>query len=300
MLFLNEVFMKRSFSITFALLSIFFALLPGYSKEGFYGSTGGKVIFSRDENVSQRYYKPFVSIGWAEGVIDLSMSYYRLISYAITDYNFNEKEVNINQPEFFLSLDLGEIATISGTYSYLSGDSSYSANKYGGDISFDFDSFTLLASATFQNTNYSFNGDVKNSYRSLYGELSHDFTDSFSCDVSYLYEKTDYKSFGYEYSKQTARVGLVAVPRDNLYFIGGISGEVDSDKIKSSSIDVGFIFKLFEHIKITASYMLTADFVSSSSDTSTYGGKRGGGSTGSSTTEINYFHTGSIGLSLYF
>lgn len=292
--------MKRSFSIIFAILSIFFALLPIYSKEGFYGSTGGKVVFSRDENVSQRYYKPFVTLGWAGGIIDLSMSYYRLISYSITDYNFNEKEVDINQPELSLSLELGDTVTLSGAYSYLSGDSSYSANKYDGDISLDFESFTFLASTAFQNTNYSFNGDVENSYRSFYGELSHDFTEFFSCDVSYLYENTDYKSFGYEYSKQTARAGVVALPGDNLYLIGGISGGVDSDKIKSLSVDVGFILKLFEHIKITASYMLTADFVSVSSDTSTYGGRRGGGSTSSSTTEINYFHTGSIGLSLYF
>lgn len=271
---------------------------PVSAKDGMYGEAGLKVIYSKDEEVSQHYYKPFGRIGWSGDYIDISASYYRSIDYSITDADFNKREINIDQPGADITIYAGDIFNILCGYSFLSGDSSYTAHRYTGEVLLDFDSFDITVDSSLKNAEYEFNGKIKNSYITGGAEISIDVTESFSWDIGYLHEYTDYKTYGYIYSKNSMRIGIVAAPAKSFYFMSGITGGNDSDNIKSAAFDAGFSVKLPEHLKISAAYMCTAEFITSDSSSVT-GGRRGGASSTSS-IETDISHTGNISVSLYF
>ncbi len=271
---------------------------PLSAKDGIYGEAGFKIIYSKDEEVAQHYYKPFGRFGWSGDYIDISASYYRSIDYSITDADFNTKKIDIDQPGADITVYAGDIVNISAGYSFFSGDSSYTAHLYTGELLLDFDSFDISVDSSVKNAEYEFNGTVKNSCITADGELSFDITDSLSWDIGYLYEYTDYKTYGYNYSKNSGRIGIVAVPVKTVYFISGITGGIDSDNVKSAAFDAGLTIKLFEHLKLSAAYMCTAEFITSGSSSLT-GGRRGSSSSTTS-TETDISHTGYISVSLYF
>ncbi|PKL18737.1 MAG: hypothetical protein CVV49_04780 [Spirochaetae bacterium HGW-Spirochaetae-5] len=179
----------------------------------------------------------------------------------------------------------------------MSGDASYSAHKFSGDIVLYLDNIDISADSSVKNTEYNFNGTIESSAVTAGGEISFNITDSFSWDLGCLYEYTDYITYGYTYTKNSIRAGIVTVPVNNLFMIFGASGGRDSDKISSTSFDAGLTVKLFEHVKLSAAYMFSADFISSESISSS-GGRRSSSSSKSTDTEIT--HTGNVAVSLYF
>jgi hypothetical protein len=206
-------------------------------------------------------------------------------------------EIDINQPGVEITFYAGDLLSLSGGYSYMSGDASYSAHKYSADIVLYLDSIDISADSSVKNTEYNFNGKIENSAVTAGGEISFNITDSFSWDLGFLYEYTDYKTYGYTYTKNSIRAGILAVPFSNLFMIFGVSGGRDSDKVSTASFDAALTLKLFEHVKLSAAYMFTADFISSESLSSS-GGKRGSSSSTSTDTLIS--HTGNVAVSLYF
>lgn len=281
--------------LTSALLVL--SVIPAVSQDGIYGSGGGRLIFSEDEQVSQHYYKPFARLGWSGDMADLSVSYYRWISYTVTDALFNKKEIDINQPEADITIYAGDILSMSGGYSYMSGSSSYTAHRYTGEIVLDFGGINISADGSLKNVQYDFNGTIKNSYITAGGEASFDITANFSWDAGYFYEFTDYKSYGYTYKKNTGRTGFALSAMKSLYFLAGISGARDSDGINSAGFDAGITVKFFDHLKFSAAYMLNAEFISSDA-TESSGRRRASSTTETSETDIS--HTGSLAVSFYF
>jgi len=289
--------LKNAIRLTMTAMMLLISSAASYAADGIYGSTGLRAIYSEDEDVSQSYYKAFTSIGWQSDVIDLSASYNRWINYSISDELYNSREISIDQPGAELTVYAGDLFSFSGGYSYMSGDSSYSAHKFSGDIVLYLDSIDISVDSSFKNTEYNFNGKIENSAFTAGGDISFNITDSFSWDLGYLYEYTDYITYGYTYPKNSIRAGIVTVPVSNLFLMFGASGGSDSDKVSSASFDAGLTLKLFEHVKLSAAYMFTADFISSESLSSS-GGRRSSSSSSSTDTEIS--HTGNVAVSLYF
>jgi opacity protein-like surface antigen len=284
---------KIIYSITVLMM---ISVLPVSAKEGIYGSAGTSLIKSKDDNISRQYYKPFAVIGWAGSYIDISASYNRWMSYSITDALYNIKEINIDQPGAVVTIYAGDILNLSGGYSYFKGDSSYAAHKITGEITLNFERVEISADSSLKNTEYDFNGTIENSAITAGGEISIDVTDNFSFDLGYQHEYTDYKTYGYTYTKNSGRIGFVAVPMKSLFFLGGVTGGNDSDKVKFAAVDAGLTLKIFEHLKLSGAYMLTADFISSDS---TVSGKKGS-SSATTSTETEISHTGYVSVSLYF
>ena len=289
--------MKHAIRLTMTAMLLLISSAALYAADGIYGSAGLRAIYSEDEDVSQSYYKAFTSIGWQSDVIDLSASYNRWINYSISDELYNSREISINQPGADLTIYAGDLFSFSGGYSYMSGDASYSAHKFSGDIVLYLDSIDISVDSSLKNTEYNFNGKIENSAVTAGGDISFNVTDSFSWDLGYLYEYTDYITYGYTYTKNSIRAGILTVPVKNLYLMFGAAGGSDSDKVLTASFDTALTLKLFEHVKLSAAYMFTADFISSDS-LSTSGGKRGSSSSSSTDTEIS--HTGNAAVSLYF
>ena len=288
--------MNRKIKCSLAALLVLISVLPSAAKEGIYGSAGISLIKSKDDNIDQQYYKPFAVTGWAGTFIDISASYYRWESYSVTDELFNTREISINQPGADITVYAGDILSISGGYSYFKGESSYTAHKMSGEIVLDFDGMEISVDSSVKNIVYDFSGTIKKSAIAAGGEISFDITDTISWDLGYLHEYTDYKTYRYTYTKNSVRIGIVAMPERNLFFLCGITGGSDSDDVNFTAFDAGLSLKLFEHLKLMGAYMLTADFISS--DT-TVTGKKGSTTTRTSTeTEIN--HTGYISASVYF
>ncbi len=284
--------MKRIIKKLLTAALVLISTIPAAAKDGIYGSAGSKFIYSKDESISQTYYKPFTVIGWQGNIFDISVSYYRWISYSITDALLNSNEININQPGADLTIYAGDIFSISGGYSYMSGESSYAAHKATGEIMLDFETIDITADSSIKNTEYDFNGIIKNTSITAGGEISFDINDNFSWDIGYQREFTDYKTYGYTYSKNSGRIGIIAAPDKNLFFMSGVTGGSDSDDIITAAFDAGLTVKIFEHLKLSAAYMLTADFISSTTSS------KKGSSTTSTDTQIS--HTGNISVSLYF
>lgn len=291
-----KLHIKQALIILILLIKVF----PALAQEGTYGSAGLKSVYTKDDYTSLNYYKPFAKLGWAGEVIDLSASYYRWISYSINDAVFNTTEININQPEAELTVYAGDVLSMSGGYSFMSGSSSYTAHRFTAGFVLDFESIDISVDSSIRNTEYQFNGTIKNSAVTAGGEISFDINDCLSWDAGYQHEYTDYETFGYTYTKNIFRLGIVAVPVKKMFFLAGISGGEDSDKTKTGSLDAGLTLKLFDHLKLSAAYMLTVDFVTSSS-TSTKMGRRGtSSSTTTSKTETYISHTGNFEISTFF
>lgn len=288
--------MKKIIKKVFAALLIFIPALHVSALEGLYGSAGGRVIFSRDEDVYQHYYKPFAKIGWTGDSIDISASYYRWISYAVTDALYNEKEIDIHQHAADITFYAGDSLSLSGGCSFMSGGSSYSALKYTGEILFDFDRIDISADGSFKKTEYEFNGTIRNLSMTAAGEVSFDIRENLSMDISYMFENTDYETYGYEYTKKSGRLGFIDSLSDTSYLIGGLTGGKDSDDVISAAFDAGFILKLYGHVKISGAYIFTVEFTGLDS-VSGYKGKSGDSTSDAGTV---YSHTGNIGISLYF
>jgi hypothetical protein len=276
------------------------SIITAYAENGVNGSSGIKMIYSEDEEVSQKYYKPFAVIGWSDEMFDISASYYRWVSYSISDELFNTREIEINQPGADITISAGNVLSISGGYSYMSGSSSYTARKVTGEIILDFAGIDISADSSIKNTEYDFNGTIKNSAITAGGEISFDITDSFSWDIGYQREYTDYKTYGYIYTKNSGRIGILAAPAENFFCISGITGSSDSDGVRSAAFDAGVTLKLFKHLKLSGAYMFTAEFIDLDELSSTSGRRKSTTASSGSTTETRIIHTGNIAVSLYF
>lgn len=287
--------MKRILKFSIAIL-LAISALPAFALEGIledmYGSAGFKVIYSKDEDVLQNYYKLFAVLGWQNDLVNISTSYFRWMSYSVTDELLNTKDIDINQPGIEVTVYAGEMISFSGEYSLMTGDSSYMAHEITGEIVIDLENIDISAYSSYKNTEYKYSGTINNSDVTAGGEISFDITDNLSWDIGYQYENTEYKTFGYTYTKNSGRIGIVAFPLKNIFFLTGITGGIDSGDVISADFDAGFTIKLYEHCRISVSYMLTGEFSSTSSS-----GERGRSST-SAKTEVS--HTGNISTSFYF
>jgi len=284
--------MKKIIKELLTAVLLLISIIPAAAKDGIYGSAGSKIIYSKDENISQNYYKPFAVIGWQGNIVDISASYYRWISYSVTDVLLNSREIDINQPGAEFTIFAGDIFSISGGYSYMSGESSYTAHRITGEVVLDFESMDITVDSTYKTTDYDFNGITKNNAITAGGEVSFDITDNFSWDIGYQHEYTDYKTYGYTYSKDSGRIGILASPMKNLFFLSGVTCGSDTNDVITAAFDAGLTIKLFEHLKLSAAYMLTADFINSTSSS-----KKGGSNT---SVDNQVSHTGNISVSLYF
>ena len=151
------------------------------------------------------------------------------------------------------------------------------------DISFDY---------SFKNSMYDFVVTIENTTHNAGAELSFDISDSLSWDMAYNYDRTDYKTFGYIYDKHTVRGGLLYIMSKDCFILGGISGSMDSSEVAGVMADAGITLKMYDHVKASAIYMFTAEFLERTVS---------GGGPGSSTTSIetDLSHTGSVSISLY-
>lgn len=285
--------------IIMAVLLLIFTI-PAAARDGVYGSAGLKLIVSDDENISQQYTKSFAIIGWRNEMFDVSASYNRWMSYSITDELLNSKEIDINQTGGDFTIYAGDIFSLSGGYSYLNGSSSYIAHRAAGDIIFDFDGIDISLDSSVKDTEYDFNGMIKNTSIITGGEISFDITENYFLDLGYIYEYTDYETYGYVYTKNSGRIGILAIPASSFFFLTGVSAGSDSDSINSAGFDAGFTLKIFSHLKISASYMLTADFITSDSLTTSSGRRRTTTTTSNTSTYTEISQTGNISVSLYF
>lgn len=269
------------------------------AKEGFNAEAGLKIIYAKDENILQNYYKPFAVTGWSADYYDVYVSYNRWLSYAVTDELLNTMEINIHQPGIEATLYTGDIVSIDAGYSYFSGDSSYKANRFDGGILIDLEKTDISADFSYKDTTYDFPGEIHNISSSAGAELSFDINSKASWDISYEFSRTDYSTFGYVYRKHTLRTGIVYISSVNLFFMGGLSGSADSADVVSAMFDAGITFRVLDHVKVSGIYMFTADFKETESVVSG-GGSGGGTSSTSSTIESDVSHTGSISVSLYY
>ncbi len=263
-----------------------------YAKDKFNATGGIKLVYAEDENVLQKYFKPFASIGWSDDLFDVNASYYRWISYSITDELFNTREIDIHQPGLDLSFYPGNITSIDLGYSYFKGDSSYTAHRVEAGFLLDLETIDISFDYSYKSTMYDFGVNIENTSQNGAVELSFDLSDTLSWDIAYDYDRTDYKTFDYIYDKHTFRGGLLYIMSQDCFILGGLSGSVDSSDIISAVADVGFTIKLYDHVKLGAIYMFTVEFSEKTVS---------GGGPGSSTTtiEADANHTGSVSVSLY-
>lgn len=282
--------MKQRLILT--MLTLFLSTSLLYAKEGFNATGGIRLIYAEDENVLQNYYKPFAGIGWSDDFFDVNAAYYRWISYSVTDELLNTKEIGISQPGLELSIYPGDMISLDLGYSYLTGDSSYTAHRVEGGLLVDMETTDLSFDYSFKVCEYSLGIIIENSSQNAAAELSFDITDSLSWDIAYDYERIDYTTYGYIYNKHTVRGGLLYIISRDCFILGGISASVDNNDVAGAMADAGFTLKLYDHLKLGAIYMFTAEFSEKTVS---------GGGPGSSTTtiEADVIHTGSISVSLY-
>ncbi|HQO39822.1 MAG TPA: hypothetical protein PK986_05070 [Spirochaetota bacterium] len=283
--------MKRILIVA-AVLTAFLSTSLLYAKDGLNAGGGFKFIYAEDENVLQKYFKPFAYAGWADDFFDVNASYYRWISYSITDELLDTREIDIHQPGLGLSFYPGDVTSVDIGYSYFTGDSSYRAHRFEAGLMLDLEKSDISFDYSFKKNMYDFVINIENIIQNAAAELSFDINDSISWDLAYDYDRTDYKTFGYIYDKHTVRTGLLYIKSKNCFILGGISGSADSSNVASFMADAGFTLKLYDHVKLAAIYMLTLEFVKNTVS---------GGGPGSSTSAIDtsVINTGSISISLY-
>lgn len=286
-----ECFMKRIL-IAALMLTAFLSTSLLYAKEGLNATGGIKIIYAEDENVLQKYFKPFAVAGWSGDLFDVNASYYRWISYTVTDELLNTREIDIHQPGIEVSLYPGDITSLDLGYSYFTGDSSYTAHRLEAGLMFDLEKSDISFDYSMKSCRYDFGATIENISQNAAAELSFDISESLSWDLAYDYERTGYTSYGYIYNKHTVRGGLLYIMSQDCFILGGISGSVDSNDVAGAMADAGLTLKLYDHVKLAAIYMLTMEFVENTVS---------GGGPGSSASSIDtsVVHTGSISISLF-
>ena len=282
----------RKTAVLFSLLILFISAMRLYARDGINANAGFKIIYAKDENVLQNYYRAFAGAGWSDDYFDVYASYNRWISYSVTDELLNTMDVNIHQPALELAVYLSDSVSLDAGYSFFSGDSSYSAQMVEGGFLLDLEDSDISADFMYKDTHYYFAGDICNSSFSAGAELSVDINDKASWDIAYEFTRTDYSTFGNVYTRHTLRAGLVFISSVNCFVMGGFSGSADSANVVSAMFDAGLTVKLYDHVKLSGIYMFTADFYQSSAAS-------GGGPSAGSAIESEISHTGSISVSLY-
>lgn len=300
--------MKRTLAAIFVMLFI----IPAAAEVGFSGAAGLKTIGSSDSLNDRYYFKPYASATMALSAVEITADYHMWYGYTVTDSLFNEKKINIHEGGGTVEAYPSEMFTISGSYHYLTGGSSYSAHKFGGEAELAFEDFSLIAGYDGKKYKYTFNDDVDAFIHTVSIGPEFDITETASIDVTYDLTYSDYSSYGYSVTSHSIRTGLTALFSNSLCAMGGLTVGYDSNDMFSGGLDAAVILKLWDHVKLSASYALNANLLTSGTNVSGMktssaffaGGNGGSGgsstSDGVSSTEVDYSHSVIVAASLYF
>lgn len=287
--------MKLSFiNYTLIAVTLIFTSINLSAENGFTGSIGIKTIYAKDENIQQNYFKPFAAFGWSDSLFEIKGNYYRWVSFAISDVQLNTKEINIHQPEIAVSLCPVDFIDIDLSYSYFSGEASFKGYRLFSGFTLNFSKADFTADYSFKKDQYDFTGIVEKKIQNINTELSISITDSASFDISYGFENIDYRTYGYLFSKHTARTGFVYLLSRRFFILGGVGTSIDSYDVASAMADAGFTVKIYDHIKLGAIYLFTEEFSRVTSSGS------GSGSKSETTIKTESIHSGSFSVTLYF
>ena len=298
------------------LILFFLALLcvPAAAKTLYSGAAGIKTVGSSDSLDNRYYIKPFASLTMEYSAIEITADYHLWYGYTVTDSLFNEEKIKIHEGGGKIGVTPSDIFTISGSYHYLTGDSSYTAHKFGGEAELAFEDFSLVAEYDGKKYDYTFNDNVKAFIHTVSFGPEFDLSEKLSLDVTYDLTYSDFTSYDYAVTSHSLRTGLTALFSKSLIARGGVTAGYDSNNMFSGGLDAAVIWKLWNHVRLSASYALNANILTSSTTVSGMkrsaalfaGGGSGGGSGSSSTsdgvssTEIDYSHSVIVSASLYF
>lgn len=295
---------------TLALMFIVSLCIPAAAETNYSGAAGVKTIGSSDSLDTRYYLKPFASLTMEYSAVEITADYHLWYGYTLTDSLFNEEKANIHEGGGTLAVSPSDSICISGSYHYLTGDSSYTAHKFGGEAEFSFEDISFTGGYDGKKYEYTFNENVKAFIHTVSFGPGFDLSDRLSLDVLYDLTYSDFTSYGYSITSHSLRTGLTAIYSKNLVAMGGVTVGYDSNDMYSGGLDAAIIWKTFDHVRISVSYTLNANLLTSSTNVS--GIKRsaalfaGGGSGSSSTAdgvssaEIDYSHSVIISGSVYF
>lgn len=249
-------------------------------------AAGVNASVSDNGSKTMDYINPFVQIMLMSSRADLTASYSAFISYEITDYDGNERNVMLHQPGIEISFYPCDIFAINGQYVYTAGEASFSSHlvDIGGMAVFK----RLLAGCSFsaEVRDYDYNGSNRSKEFISRIYTDYDLTEKYSADISIVLKKTDYISYDEDYSSGEFRGGLDMSQSENIIVAAGLSTGIDSDGYYLVSGDVGMKVKFYDHMKLGFRYS-GSYFIYSGS--------------GVSDEEDDYFvHVLNLSLSLYF
>ena len=296
---------------TFTLILLAFMCVQAIAESSYSGAAGVKTIGSSDSLNTRYYLKPFASLTMGYSAIAITADYNFWYGYTITDSLFNEKKINIQDGGGTIVAAPSDMFSVSGSYHYLMGESSYTAHRFGGEAELSFDNFSISAGYDGKKYEYTYNDKVEAFIHTVSIGPDFDLSDSLSLDVTYDLIYSDFTSYGYSITSHSLRTGLTGLISKSFIMMGGITAGYDSNDMFSGGLDAAVIWKLWDHVRLSASYALTAKILTSSTTTSGMKGSAtllagGGGSGGSSTsdgvssTEVDYSHSVIVSASLYF
>lgn len=296
------------------LIFLAFLCVQADAESNYSGAAGIKTIGSSDNLNTRCYLKPFASLTIEHSALAISADYNFWYGYTITDSTFNEKKIDIHEAGGTIGFTPLDIFSVSGSYHYLTGESSYAAHRFGGEAELSFDTFSFAAEYKGKKYTYTFNGNVEAFIHTVSIGPEFDLSDSLSLDITYDLTYSDFTSYGYSITSHSLRTGLTGFLSKSFIMMGGVTAGYDSNDMFSGGFDAAIVWKLWDHVRLSASYAFNANVMTSDttvsgmkrSDTLFAGGGGGGGNGSSSTsdgvssTEVDYSHSVIVSASLYF
>ncbi len=262
--------------------------------EGAYFEIGSKGLYSSGLSEPYYAYKIDAAAGYSSALYGVLLGYLRHQHYQLTDGSGSYTYADFNQARAEIACIPADVLEFTFGARYSAGDSSFRGVEYSGELSFDFDAFSIGGEYVSFRDEYALNGRDFKSRRRLYSlDAAVTVSDTAWIDAGLDYDRIDFETTGAVYTRTAGRVGSGISASRSMVALFGVNYGRDSSDYTLFGADIGIDFRPFRGIKASIFYLFTYYQTPSYLEIEGGGGHGGGAGSGYS-RDVNPFMRSSL------
>ncbi|HOO72489.1 MAG TPA: hypothetical protein PK926_12075 [Spirochaetota bacterium] len=218
---------------------------------------GFKTVLSSQSSDTRVYYKPLLKTGCRTDYFGIFAGYTGHVNYQVFDAYGGYREIALHKTSFDL-----EITPVAGFYTgfefdYTCGEASYAGTEYIAEAGYDFSKVSLYGEFSYSLWDYYLNHEsINNKSYDIYAEIAYYINDVINVDFSYEHLYYYSADLLYDIRKNLFRPGFMAVFKDIVILMGGVSLGWSGDSFLVGG-DAGLNIYPWKYIKISALYVFS-------------------------------------------